>query len=83
MFCSCMHGFSSGARTFSHCQKNMHVRLTGDPKLSFGVSVSVHGCLSRLSLCGPVTGDTYRLYCASHLMVAGIGSSPPHDPTLD
>jgi len=34
--------------------KNMHVRLTGDSKLSFGVSVSVCGCLSRLSLCCPV-----------------------------
>ena len=32
----------------------MHVRLIGDSKLSLGVSVSVHGCLSRLSLCGPV-----------------------------
>ena len=30
----------------------MHVRLTGDSKLSLGVSVSV--CLSRLSLCDPV-----------------------------
>ena len=29
----------------------MHVRLTGDSKLSLGVSVSVCGCLS---LCGPV-----------------------------
>ena len=31
--------------------KNMHVRLTGDSKLSLGVSVSVCGCVS---LCGPV-----------------------------
>ena len=30
------------------------VRLIGDSKLSIGVSVSVCGCLSRLSLCGPV-----------------------------
>jgi len=35
-------------------QKNMHVRLIGDSKLSLGVSVSVCGCLSRLSLCGPM-----------------------------
>ena len=34
----------------------MHVRLIGDSKLSLGVSVSVCGCLSRLSLCGPVQG---------------------------
>jgi len=37
--------------------KSMHVRLIGDFKLSLGVSVSVCGCLSRLSrlsLCGPV-----------------------------
>ena len=32
----------------------MHVRLIGDSKLSLGVSVSVCGCLCRLSLCGPV-----------------------------
>ena len=34
--------------------KKMHVRLIGDSKLSLGESVSVDGCLSRLSLCGPV-----------------------------
>jgi len=34
--------------------KSMHVRLIGDSKLSLGESVSVCGCLSRLSLCGPV-----------------------------
>ena len=33
---------------------NMHVRLTGDSKLTLGVSVSVPGCLSCLSPCGPV-----------------------------
>ena len=32
----------------------MHVKLIGVSKLSLGVSVSVCGCLSRLSLCGPV-----------------------------
>jgi len=31
--------------------KNMHVRLIGDSKLSFGVNVIMHCCLS---LCGPV-----------------------------
>ena len=36
----------------SHCPKT--VWLTGHSKLSLGVSVSVDGCLSRLSLCGPV-----------------------------
>ena len=34
--------------------KNMLVRVFDDSKLSLGVSVSVNGCLSRLSLCGPV-----------------------------
>ena len=34
--------------------KNMHVRLIGDSKLTLGVCVSVAGCLSHLSLCGPV-----------------------------
>jgi len=32
----------------------MHDRLTGDSKLSWGVSMSMDGCLSCLSLCGPV-----------------------------
>ena len=31
----------------------MHARLIGDCKIDPGVSVSVHGCLSPLSLCGP------------------------------
>jgi len=31
--------------------KNMYVKLSGDSKLSLGVSVSVDGCVSRL--CGP------------------------------
>ena len=59
-------------------KKNMHVRLIDDSKLSLGVSVSVNGCLSRLSLCGPVMdwrsvqGDP-----ASRPKTAGIGSSPP------
>jgi len=42
MFSPCMRGFSP---------KTMHVRFIVDSKLSLGVSVSVHGCLS---LCGPV-----------------------------
>ena len=33
-------------------EHEMHDMVT--LKLSLGVSVSVHGCLSRLSLCGPV-----------------------------
>jgi len=32
----------------------LHVRLIGDSKLSLGVTVSMHGCVSRLSLCGRV-----------------------------
>ena len=44
----------SGYSGFFPLSKNMHVRLIGDSKLSLGVSVSVCGCLSRLSLCGPV-----------------------------
>ena len=34
--------------------KDMHVRLIADSKLSLGVSESVHACVSRLCLCGPV-----------------------------
>ena len=33
---------------------DMHVRSVGESKLTLEVSVSVDGCLSRLSLCGPV-----------------------------
>ena len=44
----------SGYSGFLPPSKNMHVRLIDDSKLSLGVSVSVHGCLSHLSLCGPV-----------------------------
>jgi len=33
--------------------KRMHVMLIDDSKLSLGVTVSVDGCLFRLSLCGP------------------------------
>ena len=40
----------SGYSGFLPPPENMHVRLTGDSKLSVGVSVSVHGCVS---LCGP------------------------------
>ena len=48
----------SGYSGFLPPSKNMHVRLIGDTKLSLGVSVSMCGCcigcLSCLSLCGPV-----------------------------
>ena len=44
----------SGYSGFLPPSKNMHVRLIGDSKLSLEVSVSVCGCLFRLSLCGPV-----------------------------
>ena len=54
MFSPCMRGFSPGTPASSHRPKNMHVRLTGDSELSLGVNVSVCGCLSHLSLCGPV-----------------------------
>ena len=44
----------SGYSGFLPPSKNIHVKLIGDSKLSLGVSVSVCGCLSHLSLCGPV-----------------------------
>ena len=44
----------SGFSGFLPLSKHMHVRLIGNSKLSLGVSVSVNGCLSRFSLCGPV-----------------------------
>jgi len=48
----------------------MHVRLIGDSKLSVGVSVSVRGCLHRLSLCGPVM-DWQPVQDAPRLLPSG------------
>ena len=58
--------------------KNMHARLIDESKLSLGVSVSVHGCVS-LCLCVALwcTGDLSRVYPASRPMTAGIGSTEP------
>jgi len=47
--------------------KNMHVRLFIDSVLSLGVSVSVHGCISHLSLCGPVIDRQPILGVPCHL----------------
>ena len=44
----------SGYSGFLPPSKNMDIRLIGDSKLSLGVSASVHGRVSHLSLCGPV-----------------------------
>ena len=52
MFSPCMRGFSPGTPASSHHPKTC--MLIGDSKLSLGVNVCMHGCLSRLSLCGPV-----------------------------
>ena len=73
MFSPSMHGFSPGTPA------SMHVRLIGDSKLSLGVSVSMCGCLSRLSLCGPVMHwrPVQGVLRLSPEMTAGIGSSPP------
>ena len=48
--CLCVSKFTSFFPQFT----NTHVQVTDDFKLSIGVSVSVHGCLSCFSLCGPV-----------------------------
>ena len=44
----------SGYSGFLPPSKNMHVMLIGNSKLFIGVSVSVHDCVFRLFLCGPV-----------------------------
>ena len=49
MFPLCMHGFSPG--TSSHCPKSCMLGFLASLKLSLG---GVCGCLSCLSLCGPV-----------------------------
>jgi len=64
----------SGYSGFLQLPKNMHVRLIGYSKFTLGVSVSVAGCVSHLSLCGPVIPS--RVYPASCPMTARIGSRP-------
>jgi len=49
MFSPCMRGFSPGTPASSYRPKTMHVGLIENSKLSLGVSV--HGCVSSLSLC--------------------------------
>ena len=68
---ACVGGFSG----FLPLSKNMHLCLICNSKLTLGVNVSLHGCLSRLSLCGPVID--WRVYPASGPMTAEIGSSSP------
>ena len=68
----------SGYSDFLPPSENMHVRLIGDSILSLGVNVSVHGFVSRLSLCGPVMDwRPVQGVPASFPMTAGLGSSPP------
>ncbi|MED6267582.1 hypothetical protein CHARACLAT_013734 [Characodon lateralis] len=48
--------------------KNMTVRLTGLSKLTLGMNVCVHGCLSCMSLCcSAMDGDLSRVDPASRL----------------
>lgn len=45
--------------------------VTGDSKLTLGVSVTVHGCFSCLS------GNMSRMYSPICMITVGWGSSPP------
>ena len=64
-------------RDVKHQSKNMHVRLISVSKVVLRSECEhVCGCLSRLSLCGPVMALS-SVYPVSRLMTAGIGSSPP------
>jgi len=65
--------------------KNMHVRLFGDSKivLKGRVSVCVVVCLVCLCVALWWTGDLSRVYPASRLMTAGIGSRPPATWPMD
>ena len=55
MFSPCMRGFSPVTPVSYHCPKTCMLGFLVSLKLSLGVSVSVCGCSSRLSLCGPMT----------------------------
>jgi len=57
-----------------HKTKFRQIICAGILKLTLGVSVSVHGCLSCLSL--RWHGDLSRVYFALCPMTAGIGSCP-------
>ena len=72
----------SGYSGFLPPSKIMHVRLIGDSKLSLGVSVSVCGCLSPLSLCGPVM-DWRPVQGVPRLSPEDCWDrvQPPRDPT--
>ena len=74
----------SGYSCFPPPSNNMHVKLISDSKLTLGVSVSVDGCLSRLSLCGPVM-DRRPVQGVSCLSPNDGWDrlQPPRDPTLD
>ena len=60
----------------------MHVRLIDDSKLSLGVNVCMHGCLSRLSLCGPMM-DWRPVQGVPRLLPKDCWDrlQPPRDPT--
>jgi len=64
--------------------KNTLFRLTGDSKLTLGVSVSVDGRLSRFSLCGPVMDwrPVQGVPCLSPTD-SWDRFQPPRDPELD
>ena len=81
-----MRGFSPGTPASSHRQ-NMHVRLIGVSKLSLGVNMSVDGCVSCSSLCGPVM-DWRPVQGVPPMTVGGPNDSwdklqTPRDPKLD
>ena len=60
------------------------LRLIGDSKLILGVCVSLYGCMSHLSLCGPVM-DWRSIQGVACLFPNGCWDrlQPPHDPALD
>jgi len=72
----------SGYSGFLPPSKNMPVWLIGDSKLSLGVSV--HGCESRLSLCGPVM-DWRPVHGVRCLLPydSCVRLQPPSNPELD
>jgi len=84
LFSPCMRGFSPGTTASSHCPKNMHVRLIGDSKIvPRSECERVHGCLSRLSLCGPVM-DWQHVQVVPRLSPNDHWDrlQPPCDPTV-
>ena len=81
--CNMIKNYLSGYSGFLSLSKNMHVRLIGDSKIVLRSECErVCGCLSHLSLCGPVM-DWRPVQGVPRLLPDDRWDrlQPPRDPT--